>query len=258
MPVKAYKVEGIYTMKHVLIICIASLFTGGCVSSAINTQKLLNDYGNTYTYSQISSTSIGLCAPQVSSATVNLKQDKSLRLAGLIVKRDSTNLLRSDEAGSIRSSFFAQLKRQVGIRSLSWNILDDTLNTMITTQLRISDSLRIATIPQDLKLALNNAGIATLIMVYDIHSAHAQNATMVPGQSFMIGTGYNSPKVFSSMPSSLEARIDLDFTYNCAVLDVQNEKVLMFVKMHESSNDPLNFYDQVCESLFNVLLFNGI
>jgi len=230
-------------MKHILIIGMTLLFASGCVTGSMAPQKLLKDYGNSYNYSQISSTSIGLCAPQISSATVNLKE--------VYPNPKKANELHGNETGSIRSSFYAQLKRQIRIRSLSWNILNDTLNTMITTQLHISDSLRTATIPPDLKISLQNAGVATLIMVYNIQSVHDQKATLVRGGSSMGANG-----TMSGSHSSMVSRIDLDFTYNCAVLDVQNEKVVMFVKMHESSNDPLNFYDQVCESLFNVLLFN--
>jgi hypothetical protein len=211
----------------------------------MKSKQLLKDYGNSYNYSQISSTSIGLCAPQISSATVNSKLDTSIQFSigkvRFTVPQDSnkTKPLQSNEAGSIRSSFYAQLKRQIMVRSLTWNVLNETLNTTITTQLRINDSLRTAIIPPDLKTELQNAGMSTLIVVYDIQSVHDQHAIYVKGEN-MIG------------------KIDLEFTYKCAVLDIQNEKVVMFVKMHESSNDPLNFYDQVCESLFNVLLFNGI
>lgn len=219
------------------------LFAGGCVTASMKSKKLLKDYGNSYNYSQISSTTIGLCAPQISSATVNLKHDTAFQFSvgkmKFTVPPDSnkTKPLQSNEAGSIRNSFFAQLKRQIRIRLLPWNVLNDTLNTMITTQLRINDSLRTAIIPPDLKTELQNAGISTLIVVYDIQSVHDQHATYVKGENVI-------------------RKIALDFTYKCAILDVQSEKVVMFVKLHESNNDPLNFYDQVCESLFNVLLFN--
>lgn len=84
-------------------------------------------------------------------------------------------------------------------------------------------------------------------------SVHDQKASLVQGSPTMGANGLT----FGGR-SSMIGSIDIDFTYKCAVLDVQNEKVMLFVKMHESSDEPLNYYDQVCESLFEVLLFKGM
>jgi hypothetical protein len=222
-------------MKTALIISISLLFAVSCMTP----EKLLKNYGNSYTYSQISATTIGFCAPLVTSATVDLSEYAQFQ---------KTNEFHDNEAGSIRSSFYSQLKRQIKMRSLPWNVLNDTLNTRIAT-LCISDSLRSVTIPPELKSSLQIAGIATLILIYNIQSVHDQKASLVQGSPTMGANGYMTGGI-----SSMRGSIDIDFTYKCAVLDVQNEKVVMFVKMHESSDEPLNFYDQVCESLFKVLL----
>lgn len=223
-------------MKHYFFIAGMFFLLAGCMSPG----KILKEYGNVYNYSRLSPAGVGFCAPLVASASINLN--------------DNSKFLKpvefhDEEAANIRNSFYAQLKQQIRMHSLPWKLLNDTLNAKVSA-IRISDSMRTATLPDDLKSGLQTVGVTSLILIYDIKSSHSQTVSMVQTAPRMAPNGTMFPG-FSQQVAS----IDIDFTYSCAIIDVQSGKLPMFVKMHESSSSPLNFYDEVCENLFGVLLY---
>jgi hypothetical protein len=152
--------------------------------------------------------------------------------------------MRDQQSTEIKNSFYAQLKRAKISRSLPWQLLNDTLNNLIHT-ITISDSLKTFTISPELKSSLLASKIDNLILLYDIESTHEQEVYMSGG--YFMGKPATSSQV---------AMIAIDFDYKCAIVDLKNDKLVMYIKLHEHSSSPLNFYDDVCERLFNILLYD--
>lgn len=212
-----------------ILLSIVSLITN-CSSP----MRTLKKYGNSsYSYSLIANSKIGFCVPLVKNASIQYYDNSD------IFKPDS---MHDDEANEIKSSFYAHLKIAIASRSLSWQLFDNTLNNRLHT-IKISDSIKTFTMPSDLKSSLLDSKIDNLILIYDIASIHDQQVTVISSGDINNSINYQA------------SRIKIKFNYKCAILDLKNDKLLMNVKMHESGSSPLNFYDGVCEKLFDILLY---